>query len=112
MAQALIDGRIDCKTAGRLVVHLQMMLKLLWLYHRGHRGTQKEKYLTTKEHEGLPQIDIDERISASGMLKMVPSSAELPANAPACGGAKILQFEVTAFGDRSRAHDPPESKAA
>jgi hypothetical protein len=59
MAQALIDGRIDCKTAGRLVVHLQTISKLLWLYHRGHRGTQKEKALTTKdtkEHEGLPQI--------------------------------------------------------
>src|SRR5690242_3847726 len=29
MARALIQGRIDCKTAGRLVVHLQTMSKLL-----------------------------------------------------------------------------------
>ena len=29
-----------------------------------------------------------------------------------CGGTKVLQFEVTAFGDRSRAHSPPELKAA
>jgi len=34
MAQALIDGRIDCKTAGRLVVQLQTVSKLLWMIHR------------------------------------------------------------------------------
>jgi hypothetical protein len=55
MAQALIDGRIDCKTAGRLAVHLQTMSKLLWLYHRGHRGTQRKALTTkdTKEHKGV-----------------------------------------------------------
>ena len=37
MARALIDGRIDCRTAGRLAVELQTASKLLWLYHRGHR---------------------------------------------------------------------------
>jgi hypothetical protein len=55
MARAIIGGRIDCKTAGRVVVHLQTMSKLLWLYHRGHRGTRREKGLTTKhtkEHQG------------------------------------------------------------
>src|SRR5580765_4045005 len=34
MAQAVIDGRIDCKTAGRLVVQLQTVSKLLWMLHR------------------------------------------------------------------------------
>jgi len=29
MAQAVIDGRVDCKTAGRLVVQLQTVSKLL-----------------------------------------------------------------------------------
>jgi hypothetical protein len=37
MAQALIDGRIDCKTAGRLVVNLQMVSKLLWMQERQKR---------------------------------------------------------------------------
>src|SRR3954466_5059500 len=62
MARAVIAGRVDCKTAGRLVVHLQTMSKLLWLSHRGHRGTQREKSLTTKEHEAsksLPLINAD-----------------------------------------------------
>jgi hypothetical protein len=68
MARALIAGRIDCKTAGRLVVHLQTCSKLLWAYHRGHRGhrgTQRTStVLTTKDtkkHEGLPQISADAR---------------------------------------------------
>src|SRR5207302_10064403 len=58
MARALITGRIDCKTAGQMLVQLQTMSKLLWIYHRDHRGTQREKGLTTKvtkEHKGLPQ---------------------------------------------------------
>ena len=61
MAQALIDGRIDCKTAGRLVVQLQTVSKLLWLYHRGTRRTATA--LTTKhtkehkEQKNLPLIN-------------------------------------------------------
>jgi hypothetical protein len=31
MAQAVIDGKVDCKTAGRLVVQLQTVSKLLWM---------------------------------------------------------------------------------
>jgi hypothetical protein len=44
MARAIIAGRIDCKTAGRLVVHLQMMSKLLWTLHK---------------NKTLPRINID-----------------------------------------------------
>jgi hypothetical protein len=76
MAQALIDGRIDCKTAGRLVVNLQIVSKLLWIYHRGQKT---KRALTTKgtrstplsraqgrsgqapKHEGVPQICADDR---------------------------------------------------
>ncbi len=36
MAKALIDGRIDCKTAGQMVVHLQTMSKLLWLLNKNN----------------------------------------------------------------------------
>jgi hypothetical protein len=34
VSQALIAGRIDCKTAGRLLVHLQTISKVLWMVHR------------------------------------------------------------------------------
>jgi hypothetical protein len=53
-AQALIAGRIDCKTAGRLLWDLQRMAKLLELYHRGHRGTQRTNALTTKDTHSTP----------------------------------------------------------
>jgi hypothetical protein len=65
MAQAVIDGRVDCKTAGRLVVQLQTVSKLLRVYHRGHREAQRTTTaLTTKdtkENQILPQICADER---------------------------------------------------
>jgi hypothetical protein len=50
MAQALIDGRIDCKTAGRLAVGLQMASKLLWMIHR--RGTSTTE---TRRHGEQPR---------------------------------------------------------
>lgn len=66
MAKAVIDGRIDCKTAGRLVVQLQTVSKLLRLYHREHRGTRRTATaLTTKatkkheEQKNLPLINTD-----------------------------------------------------
>lgn len=63
MIQAVIDGRIDCKTAGRLVVQLQTVSKLLRIYHRGTQRTATA--LTTKgtkKHKGrktLPLIHTD-----------------------------------------------------
>ncbi|HEY2236615.1 MAG TPA: hypothetical protein VGK01_24305 [Candidatus Angelobacter sp.] len=47
MAQAVIAGRIDCKTAGRLVVQLQTVSKVLRMIYR-------------KENRVSPQIDADE----------------------------------------------------
>jgi hypothetical protein len=53
VAQALLDGRIDAKTAGGLIIELQTASKLLWQQHllnrRGHRGTQKKKELRKQE---------------------------------------------------------------
>lgn len=65
MARAVITGKIDCKTAGQMVVHLQTVSKLLRVYHRVHRGTQRTTTASTtkytKKHEGLPQICADDR---------------------------------------------------
>jgi hypothetical protein len=54
MARALIGGRIDCKTAGRLVVDLQTASKLLRICHIGHRGAQRGN-LTTKDSHSIPR---------------------------------------------------------
>ena len=51
MAQAVIAGRIDCKTAGRLVVQLQTVSKLLWMMHRKGR----------KENAVAAQVCAEER---------------------------------------------------
>jgi len=50
-ARALIAGRIDCKTAGRLVVQLQTFSKLLRMVHRKER----------KGSQVSPQIAADKR---------------------------------------------------
>jgi hypothetical protein len=74
MAQALIDGRIDCKTAGRLVVQLQTVSKLLWVLHRNGREGRKEKQI-------LPQICADKRGSKASTTK-VTKEHEGPKNLP------------------------------
>jgi hypothetical protein len=61
MMKAVIDGRIDCKTAGRLVVQLQTVSKLLWMLHRKGREGRKENRIS-------PQIYADER----GLDKNLP----------------------------------------
>jgi hypothetical protein len=77
MAQAVIDGRIDCKTAGRLVVQLQTVSKLLWMLHRTKtknlplintddtdlRKTAEETKLTTESwrHEEKPGLTAEAR---------------------------------------------------
>jgi hypothetical protein len=56
MAQAVIDGRIDCKTAGRMVVQLQMASKLLWMLHRKKRKTLPLINADHADLKGLPRV--------------------------------------------------------
>jgi hypothetical protein len=72
MARALIDGRIDCKTAGQLVVHLQTMSKLLWMVHRNGRKGRKE-------NQESPRICADERRLSTSRLRNKTEQAELRA---------------------------------
>jgi len=95
MAQALIDGRIDCKTAGRLVVQLQMASKMLWAYHRGHREAQRTtRALTTKdtkEHEGhktLPRINTDNTDLRRAKENLTAETPTPPSQHQACWGPR------------------------
>ena len=54
VSRAIIAGKLDCKTAGRMVVHLQTVSKLLWMAHR--KGSEGRK-----ERRVLPQICADDR---------------------------------------------------
>jgi hypothetical protein len=135
MAKALIDGRIDCKTAGRLVVQLQMISKLLWQIHRQEREGRKENQISaqicaderrlskeeafiakvTKEHEEhqtLPLINTGDINQKKPSVEMSWATTLSSGRAHAHGGARILQFEVTAVRDGSLAHGPPKAKAA
>lgn len=123
MAQALIDGRIDCKTAGRLVVQLQMASKLLWMVEKTKTRFTAE---TRRRREELkaPQICAEERklstkISTTKNTKghkeekqMICIANHLSANqgkSPRIGP----MAEVLAFADiRSLAHGPPTSVRA
>ena len=66
MARALIDDRIDCKTAGRLAVELQMVSKLLWMVHRKGREGRKGNQIS-------PQIYAEERRSGREGLQEMPA---------------------------------------
>ena len=84
VSRAIIAGRIDCKTAGRLLMGLQMASKLLWMLHRTKtknlplintddtdlKRAAEEANLTTEarrhgEEQGLPQICADESRSSN-----------------------------------------------
>jgi hypothetical protein len=100
MAHAVIDGRIDCKTAGRLVVQLQMASKLLWMVHRKGRKT-------------LPLINADHTD-----LKGLPRVPEVHAARNWAANQReetriTLMPEVQEFGiRRGWAHAPPERARA
>jgi hypothetical protein len=53
MAQALIDGRIDCKTAGRMAWQIQMATRLLRLYSRARKSRITLKRMDTDQVIGI-----------------------------------------------------------
>lgn len=122
MMKAVIAGRIDCKTAGRLVVQLQTVSKLLWIYHReAQRTTKALTTKDTKEHEGrknLPLINTDNadlREAKASLTAEARSRGEEPnkeRNWAANERERIriaLVTEVLAIVDRRDwAHAPPE----
>jgi hypothetical protein len=128
VAKALIAGRIDCKTAGRLLVQLQTMSKLLWMLKKTKTLPQinidntdlKELMAengTTNERE-ITQIDVvAPRVSAENAEPKLQAEKYWAAGAgTGCDdlgtGRRILRLEGKAFPDRGWAHGPPESKAA
>ncbi|HKV93739.1 MAG TPA: hypothetical protein VJW20_14420 [Candidatus Angelobacter sp.] len=63
MAQALIDGRIDCKTAGRLAVELQTASKLLWL-QQSAAGKRKQQSGREQAGSGTSQSGTSQNVFA------------------------------------------------
>ncbi len=81
VAQALIDGRIDSKTAGRLTVEIQMAAKLQWAEEIHRKGRE--------EGPGSPQICAEERrsekIEHRGRIPELTAEAPAPAHEARAG---------------------------
>jgi hypothetical protein len=109
MAQALLDGRIDCKTAGRLAIGLQTAAKLLQLCQRAHRESQKKENLTTKitkEHEDQPVSTIAGK-SAHENYREIGNKPGIGKNGTV--RHEILKIVLLRIGlGFDRAHAPPE----
>lgn len=56
-AQALIDGRIDCKTAGRLAWNLQTMARLLRIVHGKRRKTSPRMNADAMDRKECPRVE-------------------------------------------------------
>jgi hypothetical protein len=114
MAEALIDGRIDCKTAGRLALGLQTAAKLLRMMQS--KGTSTIAARRHGEEPGLPQIFAVEHTEKASTSKG-PKEREVVPDVKA--GKKWaanqhentrtnLRAEVLAFADiHGWAHGPP-----
>jgi hypothetical protein len=128
VAKALIAGRIDCKTAGRLLVHLQTVSKLLWMLKKTKTLPQVSIDKTdlkelmaengaANERELTQTVLVAPRVSAENVERKLQAEKYWAAGAgieydDLGVGRRILGLEGKAFPDRGRAHSPPESKAA
>ncbi|HEY2912421.1 MAG TPA: hypothetical protein VGK21_03610, partial [Candidatus Angelobacter sp.] len=123
MARALISGRIDCKTAGRLAVQLQMASKLLWMVHRKeHIGSQvspqisaeerrlsKQKDSTTKDTRSTPLLQAHGRSGQTTEHKVAIQEKSGKNWASEHAETRInFMPKMTAFADiRGWPHGPP-----
>jgi hypothetical protein len=110
IARAIIGGRIDCKTAGRLLVHLQTMSKLLWTLHKS-----KSLPLINADNTDLRDVAksnpaANEREEARIVLVSPRFNAEKAELAPI--GRVEISLEGRVCGGRSQAHGPPKLRAA
>jgi hypothetical protein len=119
MAQALIDGRIDCKTAGWLVVQLQTVSKLLRMLHRKGREGRKENRVSPQicaderrlKTRSLPLIntdDTDRKRTEEAQEKQPKARTNWAANERERTRITLVAEVLAVAGRRGWAHAPPE----
>ena len=109
MSRAIIGGRIDCKTAGRLVVHLQTMSKLLWTLHKSKTLSLINTDNTDLQGATKNNLAANEREKARIAL-IAPQFAEKAESARnVCVG---ISLEHRIHRDRNQTHGPPKLRAA
>lgn len=122
MSRAIIAGRIDCKTAGRLIVHLQMVSKLLWTLHKNktlslinaNNADCKESAKALQANAG--NFAANEREKARIALISPRFSAE-KAELVTIGRVNEdtnprISLEERVYRGRGQAHGPPKLRAA
>jgi hypothetical protein len=87
VAQALIDGSLSCKTAGRLLMELQGLATLLRAYEKAKAQTTKD----TKEHKEKVFGTVEPPTERDVRLEVVCSAKERES-------ARILQFVMADRG--------------
>jgi len=131
MARAIIGGRIDCKTAGRLVVHLQTMSKLLWTLHKN-----KTLPLINADSSDCKELPEAFGANAANLAANEPEKARIILISPRFSAEKVepqarkyrvpdgivgrvdedtgaqIRLEERGYRDRGQAHGPPELRAA
>ena len=104
--QALIEGKIDCKTAGRLVVQLQTVSKLLRMLHRKGCEGRKEKQIS-------PQISADERRLETKTLPLInTNNTDRNRDSGTSGDRGIGKQKLTPELRRARRHREKTSLTA
>jgi hypothetical protein len=100
MAQALLDGRIDCKTTGRLAVGLQTAAKLLRLCQRQTLTTKNTRSTSLSQAQGRSGQATEHEEGTNARSTVVAEHA---------GSAKIVLIRNTEGTsiDAERAHGPP-----
>jgi hypothetical protein len=127
MARAIIGGRIDCKTAGRLVVHLQTMSKLLRTLHKNKTLPLINADNSDLQDVGKNNSAANEREKTRIVLvspRFSTKRVELEPTARKYWTAYATiervdddtgmrtNLEQRAYRDRGQAHGPPKLRAA
>ena len=115
MARAIIRGRIDCKTAGRLVVHLQTMSKLLWTLHKNKtlpliNADNTDLQGATKNNSSANEREKARIVLVSPRFNAEETELTMIGRVDEDIGMRI-NLQGRACGDR-QAHGPPKLKAA
>lgn len=97
-AQALIVGRIDCKTAGRLLVQLQTMSKLLWMLKKTKMLPQKNTDKTDLKKLMVENTATNERDKTQERLPLINTDHTDPKKLRAARNLIANERERTRIG--------------
>ena len=101
MARAVINGRIDCKTAGQMLVQLQTLSKLLWQIHRQERKNLPLIHTDNTDLEKLPNLKNLPLINTDNTdLQNLPKTGSITAETNNSGWRGREGFAVRTHGIR------------